>query len=433
MLTLHYLILFSMLYFSVFDLLKIEKDRKVWHINILVVICLLSIEFFIGINELHYHTQPILYDMIYTLVASAVVLYMVKKIKYILMIIILNTFIVVILPVGAAVAFTIMDISISLITESPLYSLIGASAGFVLFMIIYFIIKLMKIAHKARLGIIGMTLLIISIISYGYFLTAHFIGIDNRSDIIVLLSLIGGVLPIIGVIVFIIKDNKLHEIRHREELFIQSFDLQKQHYQTLYFQEENTKKFRHDLKHQLGVLHSLLSQNRLTELKDFLEEMAGETKVINEQQSFQSGSDFVDANLNQILKNCRYENVKFNRDWTIPNNLIFTPIDITSLFMNILTNAFDATIKCKENQFVNVKINSYVDFLYVGIENSYSDNLNIRNGEFISTKNNIKNHGYGIQIIKDIVSKYGGSVTIDYNDKTFLVEMTFGKEIYLKK
>lgn len=158
--------------------------------------------------------------------------------------------------------------------------------------------------------------------------------------------------------------------------------------------------------------------------------MAEKVNMIDEKIHFKSGSDFVDASLNYLLAEPKYKNVKFNRNWVIPSNLNFAPIDITSLFMNLLTNAFEATVKCDNEQYVNVKINAQSDFLYISIENSYNGEVNIENNVLKSTKTNKEQHGFGTQIITDIVAKYGGKLSFENHANKFVVEIVFDDTIY---
>lgn len=429
MFALHYLFLFSMLYLSIFHLLKVDKKRNILVINLVLLSLLLLIEFLVGSYNLHQNAPTAIYDLAYTMFANVIILFMINNIRKLPVVLLVNIFLMIIVTVGAGLLFTLLDWSVMQLTTSPKYSLVGVLAGSILFLVLYSIIKLMKI-HKAKLGFRGLGLLTVSTISYGYYLTSPFIGGEDRANVILLLSAIGGILPIVGVILFILNSNKLRESRYREEMYAHNFSLQKNHYQSLYEKEEQTKKFQHDYKKQLGTLKNLLAENKLDEMNEYLNGIIGKADQINAEFKFQSGSDFVDASLNQILANVKYTNVKFNRQWTIPDDLIMDSIDITSLFVNLLTNAFDAAIMNTEDSFVDVKISARSDFLYIGIENNYSGNLIVENGEFKTTKSKASVHGYGLQIVKDIVEKYNGDVAIEYDDKVFLIEITFGQDIY---
>jgi len=162
-----------------------------------------------------------------------------------------------------------------------------------------------------------------------------------------------------------------------------------------------------------------------------LDTLLGKMQALDASVKIKTGSDFVDANLNELLANPNYANVKFNRNWNIPSNLAIEAVDITSLFVNLITNAFEATVQ-SSNQYVQISIKAYHNFLYILIENSYKGDLKFENERLGTTKPNKADHGYGSLIIAEIVDKYGGRLEFKPEDEKFSVEITFGRNIYAK-
>lgn len=437
MLALHYAIIFLMLYLIMFRLLEIPKKGKCWHLNTIVILVLLILELILGSYGIHHQFNIArnipLYEFIYTVLASMMVLYLSRKLKWIPLVIVLNVFITVIATLGALAVFMILEWDPENLLTSPRYSLVGVIAALAMFMCLYPLVKFMKI-HYVRLGIRGMLFLIVSLMGYGYYIASYFGSNSmNWDSIWTIFSLIGGAVPIIFIIAFVLKVGKLEESKQREMMLAQNYNLQKKHYLMLYEKEEETKKFRHDSKQQGNVVLALLRKGKIQESIAYLENMVGKLDAIDQKTGMKTGSDFVDASLNELLADDLYKDVKFNHNWTIPPHLIIEPMDMTSLFMNILSNAFEAAVKCpKAEQYVEVKIKALHDFLSINVRNSYDGVLRFKDDRFETTKSDKESHGYGSQIISEIVEKYKGQLETSFEDGRFNLVIIFEEGIYQK-
>lgn len=96
------------------------------------------------------------------------------------------------------------------------------------------------------------------------------------------------------------------------------------------------------------------------------------------------------------------------------------PIDVTTIFGNLLDNAVEAAEQVPGERFVSVKINSYHRMTVVRIENSSPDVL-WKNGIPQSGKG--KNHGLGLLNVKNTVGKYDGDLKLRQEDGRFVAEI----------
>jgi len=106
--------------------------------------------------------------------------------------------------------------------------------------------------------------------------------------------------------------------------------------------------------------------------------------------------------------------------------------DIAVLFMNLLKNAFEATSICLGAKCVEVRIDATANSFYLLVKNNYIRDLLIENEKIKTSKKGQRNHGYGLQIVRDVVKKYDEQVHISHDNNEFSVEITFFGEIYLK-
>lgn len=84
------------------------------------------------------------------------------------------------------------------------------------------------------------------------------------------------------------------------------------------------------------------------------------------------------------------------------------PVDVTTLFGNLLENAMQAVLKCSGERYIKVHIRNYNEMLSIRIENSVEKEVRIKNGKPVSTGG--KGTGIGCLNVERCVEKYGGSV-----------------------
>ena len=77
--------------------------------------------------------------------------------------------------------------------------------------------------------------------------------------------------------------------------------------------------------------------------------------------------------------------------------------DICRILVNMLDNAIEANEKEDKNKFIDLSIKENDGFIYLSTRNPFS-------GENIgsTTKENKKDHGYGLSILNDFAQKYNG-------------------------
>ena len=204
----------------------------------------------------------------------------------------------------------------------------------------------------------------------------------------------------------------------------------------LYYNETKQKndkliRIKHDIKNELQIAYAMMDKDKkvstkiLNELNDKLENI----KIINFSKN---------AILNTILtlKKMEIKNSGINLEIEIDKTVDFNmeEIDICDLFSNILDNSIEATKKYNcENRFIKFCIAKKNDYIIIKCENTYEGVLKKNSyGNYITTKQEEKQHGYGINIIKNIVDKYNGEINFITKNNIFKIVIIF-KEILAKK
>lgn len=102
-------------------------------------------------------------------------------------------------------------------------------------------------------------------------------------------------------------------------------------------------------------------------------------------------------------------------------NLDFiAPIDVTTIFGNLLDNAIEATEKVKGNRYVYIKISSYHKMIAVTIENTCNE-IKWKNGYPVSDKG--KAGGIGLLNVRSSIKKYDGDITLKHKENKFVVDL----------
>lgn len=176
----------------------------------------------------------------------------------------------------------------------------------------------------------------------------------------------------------------------------------------------------HDLKHQLVALRSRAD----AEFGESLKEM--EDAVLIYDSIAKTGCKPLDVVLTNKSLVCEQEGIGFT--YMIDGEALsfMRAGDIYSLFGNAVDNAIRAELKVAEHEkrFIGIEAAPRGKFLHIQIENRCETAPVFRGGLPVTTKADGENHGFGMISMKRIVEKYGGAMTVEWEDDIFRVSMT---------
>lgn len=96
------------------------------------------------------------------------------------------------------------------------------------------------------------------------------------------------------------------------------------------------------------------------------------------------------------------------------------PIDVTTIFGNLLDNAIEASEESNGKKYVHIKIGAYRHMIAIKIENN-SNYVKWKNDMPVSEKG--KNRGIGILNVQRSISKYDGDITLKWESNKFIAEL----------
>lgn len=200
---------------------------------------------------------------------------------------------------------------------------------------------------------------------------------------------------------------------------------QQDYYQMLFHKEEETKKFRHDIKNHIYCIKFLAEKQKYEELKVYI--LSIQEKIEQLKVQIETGNDIVNAIANDYYERCMKEQISFHWEGGIPNDISINSMDLCTIFSNLLENAYEATsqIKNKEKRFLQVTTRRFRNNVMFTFANSITKPVIIKRNQLRTTKFDRENHGFGSMNVVECVEENNGTITFTSSDTQFLVEIFF--------
>lgn len=203
-------------------------------------------------------------------------------------------------------------------------------------------------------------------------------------------------------------------------------DLIDTHYQEVENMYKKMRGWRHDYRNHIQTMKVLAEKGNLEAIKEYLNKLDEDLATVD--TVVKTGNAMADAILNSKISLAKSKGINVKVDAHVPVKLKMSELDLCVILGNLFDNAIEATSGQKD-AWIKLNVKQYNDTLYIGMENTilYKPKDNLK-----TTKMDTKCHGYGLDSIKKIAKKYEGDMVIDYDDKTFRVEVVVMNVIYHK-
>ena len=210
----------------------------------------------------------------------------------------------------------------------------------------------------------------------------------------------------------------ISELLTQKELYAMRHVLSSQYEQFRNYQEseEMLHMMQHDLKHQIEGLRGETNEQKREAWLD---------KIENELDKWwlpqRTGNAVFDTILSAKLRKARQLDVRVTcvADGALLNRLHVA--DICTIFGNALDNALESVVMIPDPQkrLIHVSVSAQKNFIFINISNTLGTDLIESEDSLLTTKEDKKNHGYGLKGIKYAAGKYGGYVAYKAEDGWF--------------
>ena len=252
-------------------------------------------------------------------------------------------------------------------------------------------------------------------------LSSIFGNYDNLVSITLLISSMFNSIADIALFVTMIHSSQNEKLR--EELRMQEYQnsVNLEYYKNVEQNSVEARKIRHDLANMVQIAYEIMENGTDSDkesAKKMLSQLKAEVADIKIERFCQN--TLVNAIASNKAAECRKNDIDFDFDLRVPEDLGIEEVDICKAYVNIFDNAINAAKAIDGKRYVKIK--SFTDesdgMLYITGENNvasdYEDKKKSRTGE----------HGYGLKILRDTAEKYGGRLVTDDKGDTFTVVMT---------
>lgn len=128
------------------------------------------------------------------------------------------------------------------------------------------------------------------------------------------------------------------------------------------------------------------------------------------------GNSVVNILLSDYIAKAQDNEISFDFDVSIPENLGITAAEVYVILGNTLDNAIEACCALPVNRrYIHLQMRTFHNMLFYKIENPYEEDYTKR------TKG--KNNGFGLQNVKRCVEKYNGDMLIEKNGNIYTLSL----------
>lgn len=211
------------------------------------------------------------------------------------------------------------------------------------------------------------------------------------------------------------------DLKHKLELYERQA---KSNYEYYAKQVENSRTALaviHDVRKHINVLKDLKRADTSQEMQSYADSFEEMIEPLLMKQY--CNNVILNIILNDKMVYCNKKNIQLDIDIKNIDIDFMEPIDITTIFGNLLDNAVEACEKAEEKT-ICLKIHPFNEFTYVQISNNFcgrvSQNLS---GRPISNKG--QSHGIGLENVEKVLKEYNGDIHFTIENNIFMVEAMF--------
>lgn len=234
---------------------------------------------------------------------------------------------------------------------------------------------------------------------------------ESKSRIWFLISSIAVFIALVFNIIFTQHYMETIAKKREEERTLDELKLKNAYYMQKLETEERIKGVYHDLKNYFIVAGDGVIDKNI------------QRKLVLYERFYESGNQFLDIILADKIKLAQEMDIQFECHVNFSGGDFIKPLDISTIFGNLLDNAIEAAGKVSEEErYIFLKADMKHHLLIIVIKNKMN---HTKNAEDIlkSDKWNKSFHGYGLSNVKKALKKYNAQMKINISDDEFTVNI----------
>ena len=210
-------------------------------------------------------------------------------------------------------------------------------------------------------------------------------------------------------------------LRRNEMRYQYMLKSQSEHFDNLVKNDEEIRKFRHDMRAHITVLREYASENHDEKILEYLSGMEEKANATGAKRF--TGNRAVDAVIYDQLRSMDEKGIEFEYDGICRSRDDISDIDLCTIFYNLLKNAIEGCEKVDgAKKRITVKVKNMGDKLGISIGNDTVLKEIPVDGILKTTKTDKINHGLGTRSVRDTVARYDGVYVNSIIDGRFVAD-----------
>lgn len=221
------------------------------------------------------------------------------------------------------------------------------------------------------------------------------------------------------VVIAVYQSIKASQQKEKETvIFEEQMENMKHHIKEVEKLYQDIRSLKHDMGNHVMVLESLFMKDERQELEQYLlrlKENLKETAAI-----IRSGNPVTDVILTEKQRLAAEKGISFLCEFYYTNTIGIDVFDVSVILNNALENAVRASENC-ENPYIHILSYNRNHVYIIEIKNGFEGRIVWNEDSMLpeTSKEDAKNHGYGIGSIRKVAQKYHGDIEMAHENGEF--------------
>lgn len=205
------------------------------------------------------------------------------------------------------------------------------------------------------------------------------------------------------------------------KLLEQQLDMQYQYYAAQEGKYNESVNILHDVNKHLKMIEEIYESDNQTKAKEYAKEIEQMLKPLVVHQY--TDNLILNILLNDKKHYASLHGIEFDLEIGCIDLEFMEPVEITTVFGNLLDNAMESCERATGDRRINMKLDTFNDFVVIQIMNSTNGMTQWKNGIPISNKKG--SHGIGLINVENVIKKYDGNMLFEEINNVFKCSIIF--------
>ncbi|MBR1744140.1 MAG: GHKL domain-containing protein [Lachnospiraceae bacterium] len=200
---------------------------------------------------------------------------------------------------------------------------------------------------------------------------------------------------------------------------------QRIYFHTLLEKENETRKFRHDMIGHMLCLEDMAEKGNVGEIRKYLAENLHVLNQISKKE-YSIGNETIDVLLNHYFLPMR-ESCHVEVEGIFGRAEHISRMELCTIFSNVFKNAVEAVSKIPPEstveKYIQICASHGEKYMKLMVRNTYVGDIEVKDKKIKTKKQDVQNHGFGIENAHEAVERCGGSFSYQVEQNCFLVQI----------